>query len=167
MVNVPTIRLAVHDDAAVINEIYNPYALNTTSTFRLEPFTLEERESWLTGRNPEHPVTVAEVDGVGVGWCALTSFRPRGAYSRTAEIGFYIDDRFHRRGIGRALVIDMLARAHAVGLHVIVAACCAETVASIGLLEACGFERAAHFHQVGFKFGRWLDIIFLERMLVS
>ena len=160
-----TIRLATRDDAAAINEIYNPYVTHSTATFRLEPFTLHEREEWLTGRASEHPVTVAEVDEHVVGWCALTSFRPRAAYSRSAEVGLYIEEQFHRRGIGRALIEDAIARGRAAGLHVIIGGCCHETAGSIGLLKACGFAPVAHFREVGYKFGRWLDVLFFELML--
>ena len=93
------------------------------------------------------------------------TFRARAAYSRTAEVGVYVHHDFHRRGIGRALIDDVVARGHDVGLHAIVGGCCSESVASIGLLESCGFRRVAHFREVGFKFERWLDVIFLERLL--
>lgn len=160
-----TIRLAARDDAAAINDIYNPYVTHSTATFRLEPFGLRERQEWLTDRPLEHPVTVAEIDGRVVGWCALTSFRPRAAYARSAEVGLYIREPFHRRGIGRALIADAIARGRAAGLHVIIGGCCHETTGSIGLLKACGFEQVAHFREVGHKFGRWLDVIFFELVL--
>lgn len=160
-----TIRPATRDDAAVINEIYNPYVTHSTATFRLEPFTLQERQAWLTGRPSEHPVTVADIDGRVVGWCALTSFRPRAAYSRSAEVGLYIREPFHRRGIGRTLIEDAIARGRAAGLHVIIGGCCHESAGSIGLLRACGFAQVAHFREVGYKFGRWLDVLFFELVL--
>jgi L-amino acid N-acyltransferase YncA len=165
MSDILTIRLASTADAAAINEIYNHYVLHSTATFMLEAVGLEDREAWLEERAPVHPVTVAEIDGRVVGWCALGAFRPRAAYARSAEIGFYIDEAFHRRGIGRLLVTDMIERARAAGLHVIVGGCCSETVASAALLQACGFTQVAHFHEVGFKFGRWLDVLFFERVV--
>jgi L-amino acid N-acyltransferase YncA len=160
-----TIRLATRDDAVAINAIYNYYVLHSTATFMLEPVTLEDRQEWLEDRPDVHPVTIAELDGRIAGWCALGPFRQRAAYGGTAEVGLYLDEAFHRRGIGRALIEDALVRARAAGLHVIVGGCCSETVASAGLLEACGFTRVAHFHEVGYKFGRWLDVIFFERIL--
>jgi phosphinothricin acetyltransferase len=160
-----TIRQAMRDDAAAINEIYNHYVLHSTATFRLEPFTLGEREAWLADRAAEHPVTIAEVDGQVAGWCALGSFRPRAAYSKSAEIGLYLSEDYHRRGIGRALIEDACVRARAAGLHLIIGGCCSETVGSAGLLQACGFRQVAHFHEVGYKFGRWLDVLFFERIL--
>lgn len=160
-----TIRLATRDDAAAINEIHNHYVLHSTATFMLEPLTRAEREAWLDGRPDAHPVTIAEIDGETVGWCALGPFRPRAAYAQSAEIGFYLKEAFHRRGIGRALVHDAIARGRAAGLHVIVGGCCTETTASAALLEACGFRKVAHFHQVGRKFGRWLDVAFYEQIL--
>lgn len=160
-----TIRLATRADAAAINEIHSHYVLHSTATFMMEPLTVQEREAWLEGRPAEHPVTIAEVDGEVAGWCALGPFRPRAAYAQSVEIGFYIKEAFHRRGIGRALVTDAVARGRAAGLHVIIGGCCSETVASAALLQACGFTQVAHFHQVGHKFGRWLDVIFFELIL--
>jgi phosphinothricin acetyltransferase len=71
----------------------------------------------------------------------------------------------HRRGIGRALLADLTARARALGHHTLVGGCCSESAAVIALLEASGFSRVAHFREVGRKFGRWLDVVFLQRLL--
>ena len=159
------VRKARRDDCRAINDILNHYVANSTATFLTEPQTLDERLAWLDGRDRAHPVVVAEAGTQVVGWASLSTFRARAAYSRTAEVGVYVHHDFHRRGIGRALIDDVVARGHDVGLHAIVGGCCSESVASIGLLESCGFRRVAHFREVGFKFERWLDVIFLERLL--
>lgn len=159
------IRAATPDDCSVINDILNHYVVHSTATFITEPQTLTDRREWLAGRGRAHPVVVADMDGQVVGWAALSMFRARAAYTNTAELGVYVHRDYHRQGIGRALVSDLLERGRAAGLHVIVAGCCSESTASVGLLEGSGFRRVAHFHEVGRKFGRWLDVIFLERML--
>jgi L-amino acid N-acyltransferase len=159
------IRPATRDDCAAINDIINYYVVHTTATFITEPQSLEQRFEWFDERSAAHPVIVADIGDRVVGWCALSSFRLRAAYARTAELGVYIDKDFHRRGIGRMLVEEAVARGRAAGLHVIVGGCCSETTGSIGLLEACGFRKVAHFHEVGRKFDRWLDVVFFERML--
>ena len=159
-----SIRAATVDDAARINDIFN-YYVNSTATFVISPQTLDDRLVWLNARSQAHPVVVAEEDGVVVGWGSISAFRQRAAYSRTVEIGVYIHHDFHRRGIGRALVADLMERATTIGHHVIVAGCCSESVGSIKLLEACEFSRVAHFREVGYKFDRWLDVLFYQRVL--
>ena len=161
------IRSATRNDAPAINDIQNHYVVHSTATFLTEPLTLEQRLAWLEGRAPTHPVTVAPVGGSVVGWAALGDFRSRPAYRHTAELSVYLLPDWHRRGIGRALLADLIERARAVGLHSLVGGCCSETTAAIALLEACGFSRVAHFKEVGYKFGRWLDVVFVERLLDS
>lgn len=160
-----SLRTATRDDCAAINDILNHYVVTSTATFITEPQSLEERLEWFDGRSKKHPVVVAELDGHVVGWAALSMFRVRAAYASTAELGVYVHHTYHRRGIGSLLVAELLARARAANLHAIVGGCCSESTGSLALLEASGFRRVAHFHEVGFKFGHWLDVIFLERLL--
>ena len=159
------LRSATRDDCPAINDILNHYVTTSTATFITEPQTLADRQEWLDGRASHHPVVVAHVAGRVIGWAALSTFRTREAYARTAELGVYVHRDYHRQGIGRLLVAELIGKARVAGLHVVVAGCCSESLASIALLEATGFRRVAHFHEVGFKFGRWLDVIFLERQL--
>jgi len=160
-----SIRAAARDDAQAINAIQNHYVVHSTATFLTEPLTLEQRLAWLDGRSAVHPVIVAEDGRKVVGWGSLEVFRSRTAYRRTAELSVYIHHDWHRRGIGRAIVEELVAHARALGHHALVGGCCSETTAAIALLEACGFSRVAHFREVGHKFGRWLDVDFLERLL--
>jgi L-amino acid N-acyltransferase len=160
-----TIRLATKADAEAINSIQNHYVLQSTATFLTEPLTLEQRLAWLDGRSRAHPVTVAQAGGVVVGWGALEVFRSRPAYRHTAEFSIYVQHEWHRCGIGRAILVDLIARARALGHHALVGGCCSESAAVIALLEATGFSRVAHFSEVGRKFDRWLDVVFLQRIL--
>jgi phosphinothricin acetyltransferase len=159
------VRPARLSDGAAIASILNHYVVHTTATFMTEPETAEQRIAWLNDRPARHPVVVAEANGRVVGFASLSSFRQRAAYGGTAEIGVYVHHDHHRRGTGRALVQDVIERGRAAGLHAIVAGCCSESVASIGLLESLGFSRVAHFREVGRKFDRWLDVVFLEKLL--
>lgn len=160
-----SIRLATREDAGIINDIQNHYVLHSTATFLTEPQTLEQRLAWLDGRSQAHPVTVAQADASIVGWGALETFRSRPAYRHTAELSIYVHHEWHRRGIGRAILADLLARARALGHHTLVGGCCRESTAVIALLEGSGFSRVAHFREVGRKFDRWLDVVFLQRVL--
>lgn len=100
-----------------------------------------------------------------ISWGALEIFRSRPAYRHTAELSIYVDHEWHRRGIGRAILADLLTRARALGHHALVGGCCSESTAIITLLEGSGFSRVAHFREVGRKFDRWLDVVFLQRLL--
>lgn len=160
-----SIRLAIPGDAAAINDIQNHYVLTSTATFHTEPLTLDERLAWLRNRSPAHPVTVAEIDGAIAGWGALEVFRSRPGYRHTAEFSVYVHYERHRRGIGGAIMADLVTRARALQYHALVGGCCSESTAVITLLESMGFARVAHFREVGRKFERWLDVVFLERVL--
>lgn len=159
------IRSATRDDAGAINDIQNHYVVHSTATFLTEPLTLEQRLAWLDGRSAVHPVIVAEDGGRIVGWGSLEVFRSRPAYRHTVEFSIYVHHEWHRRGIGRAILAELLARARTVGHHTLVGGCCIESTAVIALLEATGFSRVAHFREVGRKFDRWLDVVFLQRLL--
>ncbi len=160
-----SIRLATRADAGVINGIQNHYVVHSTATFLTDPLTLEQRLAWLENRSQAHPVVVAHADDSIVGWGSLEVFRGRPAYRHTAEFSIYVHPERHRRGIGRAILADLLARGRALGHHTLVGGCCSESTAVISLLEASGFSRVAHFREVGRKFDRWLDVVFLQRLL--
>src|SRR5689334_22700375 len=112
------LRPATRDDCPAINDILNHYVTTSTATFITEPQTLAERQAWLDGRPSHHPVVVADSDAGIIGWAALSTFRVRQAYAKTAELGVYVHRDYHRQGIGRLLVIELIARARAAGLHV-------------------------------------------------
>jgi len=160
-----SIRLATPDDAPIINDIQNHYVLGSTATFHTEPLTLEERLAWLKNRLSAHPVTVALAEAAIVGWGALEVFRGRPAYRHTAEFSVYVHHDWHRRGVGRAIMADLEMRARELRYHALVGGCCSESTAVIAMLEALGYERVARFREVGRKFDRWIDVVFLERMI--
>lgn len=161
----PIIRLAMIEDLPAINAIYNHYVLTSTCTYDYEPETLEGRRAWFDSHGPEHPVTVAEVDGQVAGWGSLSPFRSRRGYLRTVENSIYIRHDMHRRGLGRAILIDLMARARAAGHHAFLACISGEQTASIRLHEVQGFERVACLKEVGFKFDQWLDVVYLQLIL--
>jgi L-amino acid N-acyltransferase len=161
-----SIRLAISADLPAVNHIYNYYVLNSTCTYQLEPETLEGRTAWFEQHSPEsHPVTVATIDGKVVGWGALSQFRPRAAYGHTVEASVYLRHDVHRRGIGKSLLLDLIARARAAGYHTLIGGASADQTASLALQDSLGFVQVAHLKEVGFKFGRWLDVIYSQIML--
>lgn len=161
----PAIRLATHADLPAINAIYNHFVLCSTCTYQSEPATAAEREAWFAAHGPEHPVTVAEIDGEVVAWASLSRFHARSAYARTVENSVYVRHDRHRRGLGSVLLADSIERARSLGHHTLLALIDAEQTASIELHRRHGFVQVARLREVGFKFGRWLDVVYLQRML--
>ena len=160
------IRIATESDLVAINDIYNYYVPRSTCTYQLEPETMESRTRWFRDHDPlRYPVTVAELDGEVVGWGSLSKFRERAAYSPTVEGSIYIRHDKHRQGLGRQILVDLIQRARAAGFHSLIGGADAEQTASIALQESLGFQRVAHLVQVGYKFDRWLDVIYLQLML--
>ncbi len=159
------IRSATRADVEAIKDILNYYIENSTVIFVMKPQTLEERLAWFDAHTEGYPVTALEVGGTVVGWGALSPFRPQPAYARTAELSIYLRQHFIGRGLGRAIVSDLIARARGAGHHVLVGVCCSEAAASIGLLESSGFSRAGQLREVGRKFDRWLGVVFLQLVL--
>jgi phosphinothricin acetyltransferase len=162
------VRLATADDLPAIRAIYDHYVLTSTCTFQTEPRGDEEQRLWLMQHSPEHyPVTVAEDGhhGTVVGWGSLSPWNPRQAYARTAEASIYVRHDLRRRGVGRALLADLIARAKAAGHHVLIGGACTEQHESMALQESLGMVRVALFCEVGFKFGRWLDVAYYQLIL--
>jgi phosphinothricin acetyltransferase len=160
-----TIRLATAADLPSINEIYNYYVLHSTCTYQEEPSTASEREIWFIAHGPLHPIAVAEAAGVILGWASLSPFHTRTAYRRTVENSIYVRHDQQRKGIGAALLNDSIEQARTLGHHTIIAGIDGEQATSVHIHERFGFEKVAHLKEVGFKFGRWLDVIYMQKML--
>lgn len=96
---------------------------------------------------------------------SLSRFHPREAYSKTVESSIYVHHEHHRRGLGRLLTEDIIRQARVLGHHTIIASISADQTASVALHETLGFTKVAHLKEVGVKFGRWLDVVWLQLML--
>ena len=160
-----TIRPATVDDLPAINEIYNHYVLHSTATSQEVPEPIEGRRAWFGRHGAGYPVTVAVANGIVVGWGSLSPFHVRSAYRRTVENSVYVRHDLHRRGIGGTLLNDLVARARSIGHHTMIGIIAAEQAASVALHRKAGFTEVAHLREVGFKFGRWLDVVYLQIML--
>jgi L-amino acid N-acyltransferase len=159
------IRLATRADLEPINDIYNHYVLHSTATYQEEPEPVAGRLAWFERHGPSHPVTVAEAGGRVVGWGSLSPFHARSAYRMTVENSVYLRPEYRRRGLGTLLLRDLVARATAAGHHTIIAGVDAEQPASIALHAKLGFVRVALLKEVGYKFGRWRDVIYMQLVL--
>lgn len=166
MFSVVELRTATADDAAAIMEIYNHEVLTSTVTFDLVPRTLEEQRRWITDRSGAHAVVVA-VDSAGgtAGFGALSAYRERAGYATTVEDSVYLADSHRGQGVGRLLLEELVRMATAHGFHAMMAKIVAGHEASIAVHRACGFEIVGTEREVGRKFGRWLDVVLMERLL--
>jgi phosphinothricin acetyltransferase len=159
------IRLATNDDLDAIRTIYDHYVATSTCTYQLSPETREKRAAWFAAHGEKHPVTVAELEGAVVGWGALSVHNAREGYARTVDDSLYVRHDVHRRGVGRALLADLLERARALGHQVVVAGIDSTQSPSLALHKAFGFEDVGTFRGVGHKFGRVLDVVYLQKIL--
>jgi L-amino acid N-acyltransferase len=161
----PTVRLARSADLASINDIYNHYVSRSTCTYQEEAEAIASRQAWFERHGPKHPVTVAELDGVVVGWGSLSAYHARSAYRFTVENSVYVHHAHQRRGIGDAILADLVARARAVGHRTIVAGIDASQTGSVALHGKHGFIKAGELKEVGYKFDRWLDVMYMQLKL--
>jgi L-amino acid N-acyltransferase YncA len=163
----PVIRPSRDDDVAAIAAIYGYHVLHGVASFEEVPPTVDEiarRRGDIVARGL--PYLVAERDRRIVGYCYAGLFRPRSGYRFTLEDSIYVDAGEVGRGIGRALLGPLLARSTELGYRQMVAVIGGrETVPSIRLHEALGFAHIGVFSAVGFKFGRWIDIVLMQRAL--
>ena len=158
-------RDAVVSDAAAIAGIYNQAVTSSTATFDVEPQSVDERAAWLAEHDSGWPVVVAVSGGAVVAWGSLSRWSDRCAYDGTAELSIYIDEAHHGQGLGTTLGRELLERAARTGKHVVISRICTENTASIRLTERLGFEVVGVLHEVGRKFGRWLDVVIFEKRL--
>lgn len=164
--NAAQVRPAVQADLPSILEIYNHAVTHTTASYDLEPQTLEERLAWFAARQHEGwPVLVAVQESRVVGWGSYGKFRDKPGYRHSVEHSVYIAPDVQGGGLGTALMRPLIERAKADGHHVMLGAVDAENAGSLRFHGRLGFEQVAHFRQVGHKFGRWLDLIFLQLLL--
>ena len=162
----PTIiRAATETDLAAINDIYNHYVFHSSCTYQEEPEPLESRRAWFRHHGVAHPVIIAETDGEVIGWGSLSAFHPRSAYRRTVENSVYVHHGHHQRGVGSLLLQELIAQARALKHHAIIAGIDSEQAGSVALHAKFKFQEVGRLKQVGFKFDRWLDVIYMELIL--
>ena len=162
-----TVRHATENDLPQILDIYNDIILHTTAVYYYEPHTLEMRKAWFEGRQREgFPVFVAEEDGVVLGLSSIGPFRVPTAYQFSVENTVHVAATARGKGIGKLLMPPIIEAARQMKMHTIIAGIDATNEVSLHLHKSFGFEEVAHFKQVGYKFDRWLDLKFLQLMLI-
>jgi len=159
-------RLVERRDAEALRAIYNLEVRESTVTFDLVPRSLADQVAWIDEHSGGHPAIVAvDDDGIVAGFASLTPYRSRPAYATTVEDSVYVRRDARGRGLGRLLLEDLVELARDHGFHSIIARIVGDHDASIALHAACGFDRVGREREVGRKFGRWLDVVLMQRML--
>jgi phosphinothricin acetyltransferase len=161
--NEPRVRSAVPGDARDIASIYNHYVRSSVCTFQVEEDSVEARTTWLSGHTERFPAVVAERDGELVGWGSLTPYNPRTLY--TAWDSIYVRQDLVGRGIGSAMLKEMIGRARKQGLHSLLAGVNSGQDRSYALHLKFGFEEIGVVKEASFKLGRWVDQRILQLML--
>jgi phosphinothricin acetyltransferase len=159
------IRLARRDDSEAIRQIYNLEVSTSTVTFDLVPRTAHDQVQWLEARSGAHAVIVAEVDGEVIGFASLSPFRDRPAYNSTVENSVYVRSDHRGTGVGGALLEELVTLAAQHGFHTVIARIVGGHDASIALHKRHGFQEVGLEREVGRKFGKWLDVMVMQRLL--
>ena len=152
-------------DFVVVKEIYDYYIATTTATFHTEPVTIEELQSVILTEHPRYKSYLIYSEGEVCGYCYLSQYKKRQAYDRTAEISIYLRNDFTGKGIGAHVLQQLETIAVEQSIHVLIAIISEENQSSVKLFERLGYEKCAHFRQVGEKFGRLLDIVAYQKMI--
>lgn len=160
------IRDATMEDAEAIRAIYNDAVLNTTAVFDYTAREPQAQRDWLQMKAGQNlPVLVAEESGIVLGYASYGPFRPWPAYLYTVENAIYIAPQCRGKGIGAQLLSPLLQIAKDRGLRTMIAGITADNAASLRLHEKLGYTQAGVIREAGWKFERWLDLVFLQRML--
>jgi L-amino acid N-acyltransferase len=160
------LRDAVEDDIPEIRAIYNDVIATSTAVYAEKPVALDERLTWFRLRRQQgYPILVATDDSGLIGFISFGDFRAWPCYLHSVEHSVHVRADRRRRGVGRSLIEALIPRACASGKHILIAGIDADNAGSLGLHRSLGFEQVAHFREVGRKFNRWLDLVFMQRFL--
>jgi phosphinothricin acetyltransferase len=158
-------RLVEPRDAEATRSIYNVEVLESTVTFDITPRSLADQQVWIAEHSGGHPAIVAVDDETVLGFASLSAFKPRAAYAPTVEDSVYVQRDARGRGVGELLLREIIRLGTDHGFHSAVARIVGGHEASIALHRKCGFEEIGCEREVGRKFGRWLDVVLMQRML--
>jgi L-amino acid N-acyltransferase YncA len=146
-------------------DIYNYYVTHTTVSFHTVELTLDEMRKNVLHGNPRYKTYIFEDAGMTIGYALLTQHKNKQAYDVTAEVTIYLDPNHLGKKIGAMAIPFLETKAQELGFHVLVATICTENERSIKLFERLGYEKSAHFKEIGNKFGRWLDIASYQKII--
>lgn len=156
------IRKVTSSDIPRITALYNSYVVNGVETFETEPLTVEQMRGRVGDVASRYPYLVAEEDGRLAGFCYAHPWKERAAYCHTFETTVYLDPAFKRRGIGTALMRRLIAECRSIDCKALIACITGENMASQAFHASLGFTPVSLFRSVGYKHGRWLDVVDME-----
>ena len=156
------IRPATDSDQPPIMEIYNDAVVNTTATFDTELRTFEKQMEWFRKHGKNHPVLVAENNNQVIGWASLSPWSDRCAYDTTVEVSVYVHKDFRGQGIGSNLLEMITLEGNKVNNHTVISRITQGNEASMHLHEKFGYTHIGVMKEVGFKFGKFLDVHLMQ-----
>lgn len=160
------IRLATSGDSASIAAIYNHYVTETHHTFETEPVSKEVMATRINTVGKRYPFLVAELGGDVCGYAYASRFKLREAYEHSVEVSIYVQNSSKKSGLGSSLYKELFERLEDTHVHAIIAGIALPNDASIRFHEKLGFEKVAHFREIGYKLGRWIDVGYWEKINV-
>jgi len=160
------IRPAIAADIQAILEIVNHEILNSTVLYEYEPRTFEQQAEWFNHKQEANwPVIIAKNNGLVVGFGTYGLFRARAAYSKSIEHSVYVHHAHRGKSIGNSLMVELIRSAKQEGFHTMIAGIDSSNQGSVEFHRKFGFEEVGTFSEVGFKFDKWLDVVFMQLML--
>lgn len=159
-------RPAETKDLPAILEIVNHNILHSTAVYDYEPKELTDLYPWFEERQQKgFKLIVAEYENKVAGYAAYGIFKPKKGYQYTVEHSVYVSENFQGKGIGKILMADLIAIAKAEGIHSMIGVIDADNKSSIEFHKQFGFKETGFLKEAGFKFGRWLDVTFMQLIL--
>ncbi|HZN16336.1 MAG TPA: GNAT family N-acetyltransferase [Acidimicrobiales bacterium] len=160
-----TVRLAGVADAAAIRAIYNREVTEATSTFDMVPRSEADQLEWLRAHDGAHPAVVSIAADQVTGFGSISPFKERPAYATTVEDSVFVHQDHRGAGVGKMIVNELVRLATSHGFHAMIARIVGGNEASINVHKVCGFEIVGVEREVGRKFGKWLDVVEMQRLL--
>jgi L-amino acid N-acyltransferase YncA len=159
------VRNATKDDISQITDIYNFYILNTTVSFEKTPVSTEMIEERVAQTQAKYPWLVLEIEGQLQGYAYATEWKPRGSYRHSVESTVYLRDGKSGNGYGSELYAELITQLRKLNVHTAIGGIAQPNEGSIALHEKFGFEKVAHFKEVGYKFDQWVDVAYWQLIL--
>lgn len=159
------LRELTENDLWIVKEIYNYYIVNSTATFHTEKITIEELKDTIPVDQPKYKSFLVIFNNIVCGYCYISQYKKRQAYDRTAEVTVYLKPNSTGLGIGKQVLLQLEKIAAKSGISVLIGIISGDNISSIALFEKCGYEKCAHFKQVGEKFGKILDVVAYQKTI--
>lgn len=160
------VRKAIENDLPQILDIYNDAIINTTAVFQYDVHTMEMRKEWFAQKQKDgFPIFVAVEDNTVVGFSTFGLFRAWQGYKYSVEHSIYVEKNQRGKGIGKMLLKPLIDEAKKMNMHTIIAGIDADNKISIGFHKQFGFVEVGYIKEVGWKFERWLDLVFMQLIL--